>query len=119
MRKLNNVKIARELLLIAQEVTAFQEEGELSFAKELQMIKDMKAFKDFFKDLVKFKGSLNDFVNNLGSMAENKSALAEFREMADFLHLSNFFNDKKIMQHAKMNDSEIKNKIEKVYKADK
>ena len=108
-------KEAKELLLIAQELIAYEEE--LSFTQELQMIKDMKAFRIFFKDLIKFKGSLNDFVNNLGSMVDDKNALKEFEEVIDFLKLSRFISENDLMQHARMNESEIKQKIRKVYEA--
>ena len=110
-------KIAKELVKLAREIEALVDvDDDLTLKQQVQLTKDYKAVKDFFKDLVKFKGSLNDFINNLSSMTSNPKAFKYFPEVLDVALLARFFKENHIMQSIRMDDDEIKEKLTKIYK---
>ena len=117
MKKIDKQKIARELLRIAKDIEALKDiDDGLTLKQQVQLVKDYAAVKKFFKELVKFKGSLNDFINNISSMTSNPKSLKHFPEVLDVALLAKFFKDHNLMKLIRMDDDTIKEKISEIYK---
>ena len=115
---MNKQKIAKELMLIAREIKALQEINEdLPLQQQVKLLKDVKETKKFFKDLVKFKGSLNDFINFISSVTTNPKTLKQFPELIELALLSRFFKEHNLMKLIKMDDKTLQEKLLKVYQS--
>ena len=108
--------VARELLKVAKDIEAADRIA-LNFIEEARAVK-MKAYvNNFFGDVKKFKGSLNDFLRKLPNMVDNPRALAEFPELENIINLSRFMS-RNVMRGVMLSPGELTDRMMQVVTVD-
>jgi len=108
--------IVRELLKAASDLEAAERVG-ISFRDEARAAK-MKAYvNEFFGDVKKFKGRLNEFLRKLPDMVENPRSLGAFPELEDIIELSQFMN-RNVMRGVMLSPGELGDRMMQVVTVD-
>lgn len=108
--------VDRELIAAFEDIEAANSIA-MSFVNEAKAVK-MRAFvMNFFGDVKKFKGNLNEFLKKLPSMVDNPRALAEFPELENIIGLSKFMG-KNVMRDVMISPRDLTQKMMKVITVD-
>ena len=89
----------------------------ISFQNEARAAK-LKAYVDeFFGDVKKFKGRLNEFLRKLPDMVDNPRALAAFPELENIIDSSQFMS-RNVMRNVMLSPGELKDRMMQVVTVD-
>ena len=110
-------EVAAELLAVARELMAGEIQADMSFQKEARAYKLRAMVSEFFSATKRFKGTLNQFLQDIQNAVDDPSALRQFPELADIAKLSGFMSAS-VIKHVMMPENELLGRMKEVVEAD-